>query len=306
MQVSSNINQLLLSKGELKDAEKRIDQMIVELENRKETGKGVEKTAQLMSFAIMNRGILEYERSNYVMSADHFIEVLLGFPKLQPGVAQCCLGYLRKITGIHAGKVQIPTSLIPLLQKPARLFQFVLDISGSMGGDPIAECRASIINIVETQLEDNDYCALTVFSATIQHVLPITQKRGNVAQIKNIVQNRTSPESETAFYDAMCDAFQKYDTKHDNKMDTWIIALTDGDDNASYDKTGKRATDLAKTTLANCICIMVGNLKNADVINRICQACPKKGVPIQVGRDDIRSGFDRAVSFVGNVNLEEL
>ena len=316
-QVMSNLSQLLIREGKLDEAERIIRQMVQELENRLRNSKGVEKIQQLMSFAYMNLGILEYHKKHYGEALQYLGHVVLGFPKLQPGVSACCLGYVGRIADEAKG-IAMPDNLRSLLTRNKKWIQFVLDISGSMAGDPIASCRVSMKDVVDTHMDTDDKVGLITFNSNIYNVLAPIPKGdpSNVIRIKHVIDTQTNPGDQTALYDALCYAFGKVretvsqsqsqpHSQHDPQLERWIIALTDGEDNQSADKNGARALEMARTLEANLIIIMVGTLKNEDVIRNICKAC-RKGFAIRINQDEIGQAFQRALSLVGQVNVESL
>ena len=111
----------------------------------------------------------------------------------------------------------------------------------------------------------------------------------------------------TAFYQALYESMQKSRLQSD-----WIVALTDGEDNASQ----VRASDIVKNYskyLNNIIIITVGQLRNEREIKSICEAAKrhgKKGFHITTSdsHDQIAGAFSKAGDMMlrGDVVQQEL
>lgn len=107
----------------------------------------------------------------------------------------------------------------------------VLDISGSMEGDKIAQVRQSAIAFVE-QMGDNDRLTVIVFSDAPRVLVPNTQLGGNrqniIATINGIIAG-----GGTSLYDSI--AFSAEELQRSKRTDdiNAMVVLTDGQDTVS-------------------------------------------------------------------------
>lgn len=110
----------------------------------------------------------------------------------------------------------------------------------------------------------------------------------------------------TAFYYAMCEAI-----KHCKNDNTWIVALTDGEDNQSrklYRTTPNTVIDTAKKYSSSLIVITVGELRNMHEIKNIVKTTSGIHIDVNDSTDGIKMAFVKAINIInrGQVNIEML
>jgi tetratricopeptide (TPR) repeat protein len=116
---------------------------------------------------------------------------------------------------------------------------FVIDQSGSMKDqNKIGAARKGAKEVFNTVINPSDRIAIVGFHSTIDNILSLIKKSGNVEEIQNIFRNLTNTPYQTAFYDAIGFAVKMLEeTPKENQR--WIVALTDGLDNFSKKYSSK-------------------------------------------------------------------
>jgi Mg-chelatase subunit ChlD len=141
---------------------------------------------------------------------------------------------------------------------------FCVDVSGSMGGQPIMLVQEAMTSIVHNTLAEDDLVSLVTFQAYSTNVLSQVKLdalgKHNVTSV--IAQLRCG--GATAFYDGLNDAFACMT----ENATTWVIALTDGADTSSRVKPGALSA-LVKKQNIRLVVITVGRVKNENIIQSI-------------------------------------
>lgn len=290
--VSGNLGQLYIKKNEFE----RSNQILIDAYNII-----IEKNDRTsLQYVIYNIGILEYHKQNYTLAINHFVTLLKSYEKLDVYIQKNCLDYLSssyKITENHDLAFAIGE-----MTKTSKNVYFVQDISGSMAGNPLTQCKTSIIKIIDQNLSQHDFISMTTFDTSVNLLFPLTQKNSNETkmynQINSIVTNAT-----TAFYDAIYNTIQSIPSTVTNN--NWIVALTDGIDNASKISPSKLLKKMENMKI-NLIIITVGKLENENIITQMLSTV-SNGIHFPVDRDNIQCAFSEVGSIIrGQVNVESL
>lgn len=157
---------------------------------------------------------------------------------------------------------------------------FALDCSGSMAGAPMDSASESMLKIFQNRLAPNDKVSFIRFNDSARTVLKSKTKAQHSHDIVKAFSDR-SAGGRTAFWDAMVSGLELLD-KTDKGEDQWIIALTDGDDNASKKDFNVVINLLKYSTSQNVrvVVIALGNLQEEYKMRELCQAS-KHGLYIQ-------------------------
>lgn len=112
---------------------------------------------------------------------------------------------------------------------------FIVDISGSMSGEPINNLRTALLNSMQ-YINDDNYIGLISFSSDVYRDLPI--EKFNLKQktcFKGAVNNLTVG-GQTAMYDALTVGMDMVEKKLDEvgNAKPMIFVLTDGESNNGY------------------------------------------------------------------------
>jgi hypothetical protein len=110
---------------------------------------------------------------------------------------------------------------------------FMIDYSGSMSGAKIRTAVDSLRSIFTDHIHDDDSCMLLHFSNAVTVDFPLQVKRNDesASMMLGQINSLTSPSGGTALYDCIkegMDALNASRTGND-----WIVAITDGEDQAS-------------------------------------------------------------------------
>ncbi len=109
---------------------------------------------------------------------------------------------------------------------------FVIDYSGSMGGQRIRAAINGALALLDIQVNPQDEVGIITFSSQSDIVLPMTSMETDAPTIRRTIERLRYPSGNTAFYDALGDAM-KVLAEVKGSEQRWLIALTDGLDNAS-------------------------------------------------------------------------
>jgi Mg-chelatase subunit ChlD len=255
-------------------------------------------------YASMNIGILEKHKKNYDMAIQWFVYVLTSYEFVVKNVKDICINELLSLYKLTNRKdifenlkrvADASQTISRTLQK--RDIIFVLDRSGSMANTPIEICKSSIKKIINENLIDDDYVSLITFDDSITNNFYFKEKRNNIHFMYREI-DKIYVGNRTAFYKALHTAIDLAINQTDKK--TWIIALTDGEDNCEHMATSQSVVSRLKSTNKeiNIIVITVGYLKNIDEIMNICNAS-KKGKQITANNiHDIGLSFEKAAEFM--------
>lgn len=154
-----------------------------------------------------------------------------------------------------------------------------LDYSGSMEGEKITAALSSIEWFVKNYVNDIDYFGLALFSSSIElNQIPLMLKENNEQFILSKIKELNNPKGGTRLYDVTKDAIELLSaSSSSSSYETWLFIVTDGADST---KT-KLDTVLSAITNAPDIGIAilgVGNDVNADVLKKMAEANPTKGI----------------------------
>lgn len=203
------------------------------------------------------------------------------------------------------GEDAVANQIMTSMTEPRDVF-VVLDVSGSMAGSRIRTCRDSIVHILDNVLHPQDSISLTVFSSRVRIVLPL-DKVGDRAAARSAIMNQTNVSGGTAFWDALHTTFQEI-ILHPQFRQTWVVALTDGEDNSSK----KAARDLVRSAASlgdkcTLVLISVGQLSNAAQIESIATAAKGHLLSADGGSAGIASAFEQVGKLlVAQLNVESL
>lgn len=113
-----------------------------------------------------------------------------------------------------------------------KLVLFVIDYSGSMSGARIQAAIDGALAVYQSQINPQDEVGVVIFDSYSRVILDLTPVEDNDKLIYNTINRLRNPRGTTAFYDALGDALNILADRKGNEQ-RWIIALTDGEDNAS-------------------------------------------------------------------------
>ncbi len=118
----------------------------------------------------------------------------------------------------------VPPSLDSDLQLPPREFIFVVDRSGSMGGEPIAQARNAVKACLRS-LEPRDSFAVVAFDDRVEVAVPMTQVSQRAIDEADRMVARLDARGGTEIFPALKAAL---DMEHTPSKQRLVIFLTDG------------------------------------------------------------------------------
>jgi tetratricopeptide (TPR) repeat protein/Mg-chelatase subunit ChlD len=306
--VSGNMAQLYIQQNKLDIAEQLLTDTY---------GILIEKDDNMsMQYTTMNLGILYDARGNGEEANKWYKQTVEGFERIDIYVQTYCLERLAHYYEI-GGNYELSGKMnADVKNKFVKNLMFALDCSGSMAGSRINQCRKSMIDIVNNFMNGADIISLITFNNVIREVFMNKQNSSDKVEIIDGINNKTKPDGGTAFYKALFDGINKF---VGSKQNNWLVALTDGEDNASnvlgigqrqYNDVGpvvKNIIELAKNNNINLklVIITVGTDMGMSDITRICTAY--KGNHIRIGINDISEAFKKVAKMLsGQMNFETL
>lgn len=298
-QITGNMGQLYLQLGQIDRAESLLAEAF-------EIIKGGHDEFSLQ-YAFMNFGLLEAFRHNFNGALAWFSYILVNFSNLDNYVQQIALDNMSiclKALGRHEEAARLHRSAGPAAVD--KDMSFVLDVSGSMGGAPLAACKRSIEDILTHHISETDKVSFMIFNHETHQIFE-RLTRTHLAYMLSRVQS-VRCEGGTVFYDALHAAYRKSVTVNEQ---AWLIALTDGAD-ASSSLTWQRLAGVIRARPVNLILIAAGQVTTRNELQLICQAASSattKGIFIEVGRNDseIRNAFEKAAKLMlGQLHVDAL
>lgn len=179
---------------------------------------------------------------------------------------------------------------------------FVLDYSGSMAGSRIKASTENIMMVFDKYINDEDRVMLSHFNTSVHVDIPLSKKCDVAKQFSKSVQDLRHPNGSTAFYDAV---YLAAETVKGSSGKSYIIGLTDGEDNSSSKSPQECAEILKQNGVSGMIVISVEGEGNASGFQTIVSAT-KEGTVLTTsqGADGIFKAFSQVAKLIsGDVVL---
>ncbi|CAG9333893.1 unnamed protein product [Blepharisma stoltei] len=259
------------------------------------------------------KGLLLVKQKKLKDACKTFTEALEINADYDPDVRKSCLEELLKIFKEHNQPTFQIEELLEDFEDPPKDIVFVLDYSLSMNGSRIQKALNSIINVIDEHVRPIDKIGFIIFNKQCEVVFNLTHRGNDPSHLKSQIMRWDSPKGGTAFYDAIMlalEEFQAYRTqslsilpfedvcKKVSKRLQWIVALTDGEDNASKTPYLKLKKKLRKSK-ANLVTIGLNLSRTVmPIIANLCEATAK-GIFIEsASLADLDLAFKTLISLV--------
>lgn len=169
--------------------------------------------------------------------------------------------YLSEGSDTLALEIQNKLESIKVRNQAPRNIIFALDYSGSMHGRRIRDARLGILNIFDNQIKYNDRVGVLLFNYKVKHWVNLVEKQQIGNQFYAAINSLERPQGGTAMYDGMGASLELI-SSYPDISDSWIIVLTDGDDNSSNKYKSWSIIKAAKSIPdINFVIIGVGDLR---------------------------------------------
>lgn len=175
---------------------------------------------------------------------------------------------------------------------------FVIDYSRKMSGVKIASAIANVKNIFENHIYDGDSIMLVTFNAHVRVVLRLVNKTAsNNETILRMIDSVNEPSGSSAFYDALKYTVARLERGSSVGCDDWIIALTDGEDNASRESLDG-LLDALSVTKVNLVVMGMGEDEGekADEVREVLEdltGCMQSARGIYIAADEKEGAENR-------------
>lgn len=259
------------------------------------------------------KGLLLVRQKKYRDACKLFTESLEINSDYDPDIRKSCLEELLKIFKEFSQPTLQIEELLDEFNDLKKDIVFVLDYSLSMNGSRIQKALTSIINVINEHVKPGDKIGFIIFNKECEVVFNLTPRGNDCSHLKSQIMRWDSPKGGTAFYDAIMLALQEFHayTSHPNytipfekifykpiKRIQWIVALTDGEDNASKTPYLKLKKKLRKSNV-NLVTIGLNLSRNfMPIIANLCEATAK-GIFIEsASLADLDLAFKTLVSLV--------
>jgi tetratricopeptide (TPR) repeat protein len=284
-----------------------------------------------LAHAYLNQGIFFIESGDYSkakQSLEDALEIAKKYDDIRL-VANCyeqlAIVYteLNEKSKAHKAKSKAAEIQQSMVNKKEVLFVF--DYSGSMRGSKMKAAIQGALEIIKTQINPQDEVSIVIFNEMSKVILPLTIARNSYELFERTLRRLRTPQYRTAFYDALGDAITELNQRTGNQH-KWVIALTDGLDNASNEFTIDKVPSgglfrksskislhrfLHNTMLnANLIIVAVGDELQAVEfdLKKLCDETPRgKYIGISSRMDAskaIREAFHEVKDLMAQVDIE--
>lgn len=135
---------------------------------------------------------------------------------------------------------------------------FVIDYSGSMSGGKIRRAREGVTNVVQKHMLDGlDKGAVIKFNSSATKMCELT---GDKKKLYKIIESLSNPNRATALWDGLGVAINmlKEDSITNDTVDSWIVCVSDGEDNSSEQYKPEKIGNLVKKHGINIVILSVG------------------------------------------------
>lgn len=187
---------------------------------------------------------------------------------------------------------------------------FLVDYSGSMSGSRIRAAVTALRTVFNDFVKDNDEVYLAHFSNFCVLDFDLSKKSEGTANKLAKIDSLTQPNGGTAFFDAVSQAADRLVVAHrqDGSCGNWIVALTDGDDNASSMSNASLQAKFKSTKDINgLIIIAVGNGVVQAPLKELASSTEKGDLIFAESPDQISEAFSKAAEMIdGSAELEDL
>ena len=263
-----------------------------------------EKTAELLRYAVFNKAQYFMARGDYPGAVQNLTYCLTIGKTIDPRfMEQCKHSLFVCYTELGDKTKALQTEFSPARSGPKHVV-FVLDCSGSMAGSLIDQCKQSILMIVDEYCASHDTSTLIAFNSHVDVLYERGQTDDQGVRRMRKVVNDVRTRGRTAFYDAINAALNL--TQNETET-AWIIALTDGADNAS-EKSHEFIAQMFHQRHTNFILITVGEAtRNQKLLSLPNEA--DKGLLLKADNaEQVGEAFEKVASVIskGHVNIETL
>ncbi len=296
--IVNNISQLYLQTGRINEAEKIIHETYQQI-----LGSNSDKFS--IQYAELNYALLELYKKNYILAKNYFENILYKYQEIDSNLKNVCIHNLYTIAQNTNNKDDMNKLQSHLsANNSTKNVSFLLDISGSMDGNPINQCKNSILNIINTYLRDNDNISMFTFNENVNYLFTNMSKTLNYDFMKNSI-NQIKANGGTAFYTGLEKAINC------SYVNSWIIALTDGEDNRSEKNSYNNIFNQLKKKNVNIVVITIGRLDARKDIEKILHSVGNnnigKLIEINNSNEEINKVFQNVAKLItGQLNVESL
>ncbi len=296
-----NLGTIALQRGDLKRAKTLFDE-----EMSIATSLGSDRA---LAYARFNQGMYHRATGATDLAIEDFMQAVKLSEEIDVRVGMSSLKNLEELYR-EKGETQLADEISNKINNIAssakrKEVTFVIDTSGSMAGKRMTTARKGMIEIFKNQVGPKDIVRLIKFSSRVQELIPPTIKEGNERMILLTMNKLTRPTGSTAFYDALGKAFEELDRT--TALDSWLIALTDGDDNSSKVYTISKLKKMARESVGtNLVIIGVGRLQDTEHFIEMCEATDNgRYIDVSSGVGEaISSAFEEVSTMLMSVDVE--
>lgn len=183
----------------------------------------------------------------------------------------------------------------------------IVDYSGSMSGSKIRSAVSNVRMVFDKYIDDDDSVMLIHFTGSVIVDFNLQKKKANKDMMQAKIDQLTSPSGSTAFYSSVVEGLNALKAYRGGGS-SWVVALTDGEDNSSRITHATLLERLEREKGADLIVIGVGSDVDESKLKPLAQATPR-GVYIfaEGDKSSIDSAFGEVARIIqGQVVLEDV
>lgn len=140
------------------------------------------------------------------------------------------------------------------------------------------------------------------FNLCCEVVFSLTKKKNNTFQLRRHIESTITTRGQSALYDAIEKSMNQFNLEEISE-NRWIVAITDGEDNASLKKLRSIKEELNKFNINLIIVGMALPKAFASILSDLCKAT-KDGVFIETpNNDDLDVAFEAISNIVYGQNF---
>jgi Ca-activated chloride channel family protein len=172
------------------------------------------------------------------------------------------------------GVVQVVRDVWWLTKRHTNVY-LVVDTSGSMAGQKLAQTKEALLTFISQIKGDTERVGLITFASSVYAVEELDQLGVNRAQLLSAV-GALDASGDTALLDAVDEAYSRLQYLDDSERINAIVVMTDGRENNSYNSLGELTRYVEESNRTGVpvviFCIAYGSDADMDTLERIAEA----------------------------------
>ncbi len=193
------------------------------------------------------------------------------------------------------GVVQVVRDVWWLTKRHTNVY-LVVDTSGSMAGNKLAQTKEALLTFIEQIKGDTERVGLITFASSVYAVEELDELRVNRARLLSEV-GTLDASGDTALLDAISEGYSRLQSLGDTERINAIVAMTDGRENNSYTRIDQLVSQLEEGNRRGVpvvvFCIAYGSDADMRTLERIAES---SGGQVRAGDEETIRGLYKILS----------